>query len=50
MPMLSDGYVTGRRVAEDILLKKGTEPDCKIHLGYETKYMKGQIIHTKVSL
>ena len=30
--MLSDGYVTARRVPEDILLKKETEPDCKVHL------------------
>ena len=49
MPMLSDGYVTGRRVAEDILLKEGTEPDCKVHLGDEQKYIKGQVIHVAKS-
>ena len=31
--------------AEDILLKKETEPDWKLHLGDKQKYMKGQDIH-----
>ena len=40
--MLSDGYVTARRIPEDILLKKETEPDCKVHLGDEQTLPKAQ--------
>ena len=29
----------------DIPLKKETGPDCKLHLGDEPKYMKGEVIH-----
>ena len=29
----------------DILLKKETGPDYKLHLGDEPKYMKGEVIH-----